>query len=98
MGRVKLDKVNIPTYKVKPETVTKLHITALAMGFKYGAGAAMGAFLDMVADIDPDLLIAAAAKNDLLKQNNRNNVIIEETAESHDRSTASITKAIRDRE
>jgi hypothetical protein len=83
MGRIKLDKVNIPTYKVKPETLTKLHATALVMGFKYGTGAAMGAFLDMVADIDPDLLIAAAAKNDLLKQNNRNNVMMKkETAEN----------------
>jgi hypothetical protein len=83
MGRVKLDRVNIPTYKVKPETLVNLRKIALQMGFKYGTGAAIGAFLDMVGDLDPDLLIAAAAKNKLLKQNNWSNVIVGgETAES----------------
>jgi hypothetical protein len=77
MGRVKLGRVVTPTYKVSPETIPKLQQTALIMGFKYGTGAAMGAFLDMVADIDPDLLIAAAAKSKLLNRNNRNAVIVE---------------------
>ncbi len=75
MGRVKLGKIVTPTYKVSPETIPKLQRTALIMGFKYGSGAAMGAFLDMLADIDPDLLFAAAAKSKILAAENQ--IIVE---------------------
>jgi hypothetical protein len=63
MGRVKLGKIPIPTYKVNPDTVDKLRETAIIMGFKHNDGAAVGAFLDMIANIDRDLLIAAAVKS-----------------------------------
>jgi hypothetical protein len=76
MGRIKLGRVVTPTYKVSPDTIPKLQQTALLMGFRYGSGVAMGAFLDMLADIDPDLLIAAAVKTKILNQNNRTDVTI----------------------
>lgn len=78
MGRIKLGRVVTPTYKVSPDTIPKLQQTALLMGFRYGSGVAMGAFLDMLADIDPDLLIAAAVKTKILNQNNHNDVILKE--------------------
>ncbi len=80
MGRIKLGRVVTPTYKVSPDTIPKLQQTALLMGFRYGSGVAMGAFLDMLADIDPDLLIAAAVKTKILNQNNRTDVTIKAEA------------------
>jgi hypothetical protein len=56
MGRHKLDKVQFPSYKVKPETLTSLRETAIQLGYTYGGSAAMGEFLDEVAALDPDLL------------------------------------------
>jgi hypothetical protein len=71
MGRVKLGKISIPTYKVNPDTVEKLRETAIIMGFRHNDGAAVGAFLDMIANIDRDLLIAAAVKSKTLATGNR---------------------------
>ena len=56
MGRVKQNRAVFPTYKVDPETVDKLKQTAIKCGFKYGDTAAMGAFLDRLADVDAELL------------------------------------------
>jgi hypothetical protein len=70
MTRPKLGKVVSPTYRINPDTIPKLRETALAMGFKYQNRAAMGAFLDMLANIDRDLLIAAAVKSKSLSTGN----------------------------
>jgi hypothetical protein len=56
MGRTKQNRAVFPTYKVHPETVDKLKETAIKCGFTYGNTAAMGAFLDKLADADPVLL------------------------------------------
>ncbi len=56
MGRKKLDKVQFPSYRVRPETLDLLKETALELGYGYGEGAAMGQFLDHVALLDRDLL------------------------------------------
>ena len=62
MGRPKKNQIEFPNYKVKPETVEILKKTALQCGFKYGNTAAMGAFLDRLAEVDP-LLVSAIVKN-----------------------------------
>jgi hypothetical protein len=56
MGRTKLDKIQFPSYKVKPETLASLKETAIQLGYTYGDGAAMGEFLDEIAALDRDLL------------------------------------------
>jgi hypothetical protein len=56
MGRQKQDRAVFPTYKVDPSTVDKLKKTAIECGFEYGNTAAMGAFLDRLADVDSKLL------------------------------------------
>jgi hypothetical protein len=58
MGRPKKNQIEFPNYKVKPETVDALRKTALQCGFKYGNTAAMGAFLDRLAEADPILVQA----------------------------------------
>jgi hypothetical protein len=63
MGRRKLNNTDFPRYQVKPETITKLQQLALRMGYKHGNTAAMGAFLDMLADLNPDLLHLIAEKS-----------------------------------
>jgi len=62
MGRPKKNQIEFPNYKVKPQTVEALRQTALHCGFKYGNTAAMGAFLDRLAEVDP-LLIQAIVKS-----------------------------------
>jgi hypothetical protein len=62
MGRPRKNQIEFPNYKVKPETVETLKKTALHCGFKYGDTAAMGAFLDRLAEVDP-LLIQAILKS-----------------------------------
>jgi hypothetical protein len=63
MGRRKRNNIDFPRYQVKPETVAKLQSLALEMGYKHGDTAAMGAFLDMLADLDRDLLKIIAEKS-----------------------------------
>jgi hypothetical protein len=62
MGRPKKNQIEFPNYKVKPETVESLKKTALECGFKYGDTAAMGAFLDRLAEVEP-LLVKTILKN-----------------------------------
>jgi hypothetical protein len=56
MGRHKLNRVPVPNYRVKPETLESLKNTAIELGYTYGDGAAMGEFLDAIATLDRDLL------------------------------------------
>jgi hypothetical protein len=56
MGRHKKDPTITQTYRVKPETAEKLRETAKELGFEYGETAAMGAFLDRLAEVDRELL------------------------------------------
>jgi hypothetical protein len=56
MGRHKLNRVYLPNYRVKPETVESLKEVAIELGYTYGNGAAMGEFLDQIASLDRDLL------------------------------------------
>ena len=63
MGRHKKNQIEFPSYKVKPETVEALRQTAIHSGFTYGNTAAMGAFLDRLAQIDPDLIKAITKQN-----------------------------------
>ena len=58
MGRVKLNRIAFPGCKVNPETLASLRLTAIESGFTYGNGAALGEFLDRIAEIDRDLLKA----------------------------------------
>ena len=58
MGRVKLNRIAFPGCKVNPETLASLRLTAIESGFTYGNGAALGEFLDRIAQIDRDLLKA----------------------------------------
>jgi hypothetical protein len=84
MGRRKLNKVNLSRYKVREETPDKLERIALSMGYKHGQTAAMGEFLDMLSDINPDLIALIGKKkqnNSAIAQNIRtHNIIKEETA------------------
>jgi hypothetical protein len=57
MGRPKLDKETTNRYSVERGTVTKLEQLASNMGYRYGSGAAMGRFLEMISDLDPILLV-----------------------------------------
>jgi hypothetical protein len=65
MGRRKLDRVPFPSYKVKPETLVSLKETAIAFGYTYGDGAAMGEFLDKIAALVHE--VWALPNRDLLK-------------------------------
>ena len=56
MGRKQLNRVPVPNYRVKPETLESLKETAIDLGYIYGNGAAMGEFLDAIAELDRDLL------------------------------------------
>jgi hypothetical protein len=69
MGRPKLDKELTSPYSVQRGTIDKLEFLALSLGYKHGSGAAMGRFLDMVANLNPDLLALIAQKNDVAPQN-----------------------------
>jgi hypothetical protein len=56
MGRRRLERIQFPTYRVQPKTLKSLKSTAVELGFTYGDGAAMGEFLDRLAELDRDLL------------------------------------------
>ena len=56
MGRKQLNRVPVPNYRVKPETLESLKETAIELGYIYGKGAAMGEFFDAIAELDRDLL------------------------------------------
>jgi hypothetical protein len=56
MGRHKKEPTITQTYRLKPETAEKLRETARELGFEYGETAAMGAFLDRLAEVDRELL------------------------------------------
>lgn len=62
MGKTKKNQVCFPSYKVKPETIESLKLTAIESGYIYGDSAAMGEFLDKVATLDRDLLKALIKK------------------------------------
>ncbi len=63
MGRLKKDNIVMPTYKIKPGTLESLKQTAIESGFRYGDGAAMGEFLDRLAEVDRELLKIILKKN-----------------------------------
>jgi hypothetical protein len=63
VGRKKLDKIPVPSYRVRPETIAALQEIAVQMGYTYGQGAAMGEFLDHMALLDRDLLKLVFAKS-----------------------------------
>ena len=56
MGRIKLDRISFPGYKVSPETLKSFKTTALELGYTYGDGAAIGKLLDRIATVDRELL------------------------------------------
>jgi hypothetical protein len=56
MGRTAKNRVSMPGFKVKPETIEALREIAIETGFTYGEGAAMGELLDRLAEIDRELL------------------------------------------
>ena len=62
MGRIKKNRVCFPSFKVKPETIASLKEAAIYSGFTYADGAAMGEFLDRLAEIDRELLKAIVKK------------------------------------
>ncbi len=81
MSRPKLDKVNLSRYKVRKGTAEKLEKIALSLGYKHGQTAAMGEFLDMLSDINPDTIALIAKRKEInLKtvQNIRTHDIIQE--------------------
>ncbi|WP_295621492.1 hypothetical protein [Chamaesiphon sp. GL140_3_metabinner_50] len=57
MSRPTLNKVILGGYKVKPETIDKLRKSAIEAGYTHGKGAAIGEFLDAIAQINPLLLV-----------------------------------------
>ncbi len=69
MGRPKLDRERTNNYKVTKGTSEKLEKLAIDMGYKHGTGAAIGKFLDAIADLDSDLLKIIIQKSHLINQN-----------------------------
>jgi hypothetical protein len=61
MSRPALNKVVLSGYRVKPETVDRLRNSAIKAGYTHGKGAAIGEFLDAIAQINP-LLLAELTK------------------------------------
>jgi hypothetical protein len=61
MSRPALNKVGLGGYRVKPETLEKLKSISIKAGYKHGNGAAIGQFLDAIAQINP-LLLAELTK------------------------------------
>ena len=56
MPRKKLNKAIMPGYKIDPETPAKLAKIAREVGYPYGETGQVGAFLDALSNINPDLL------------------------------------------
>jgi hypothetical protein len=56
MGRPKKDPTVAHNFRIKPQTAESLKEIAIECGFKYGDGAAMGDFLDRLAEVDRHLL------------------------------------------
>jgi hypothetical protein len=63
MGRPKLDRERTNSYKVTRGTTDKLENLAMELGYRYGSGAAMGKFLEMISDLNPQLLALIVEKN-----------------------------------
>ncbi len=68
MGRPKLERELTSPYSVSKGTIQKLENLAINMGCKHGSGAAMGKFLDIIANLNPDLLALIAQKNEVTNQ------------------------------
>ncbi|WP_310485780.1 hypothetical protein [Chamaesiphon sp. VAR_48_metabat_403] len=57
MSRPALNKIGLGGYRVKPETLEKLKSISIEAGYIHGNGAAIGQFLDAIAQINPIVLI-----------------------------------------
>jgi tRNA(Phe) wybutosine-synthesizing methylase Tyw3 len=58
MSRPKKEDTELINFRIKTQSAESLKETAMECGFKYGKGAAMGAFLERLAEIDRELLKA----------------------------------------
>jgi tRNA(Phe) wybutosine-synthesizing methylase Tyw3 len=56
MGRPKKDNTEHISFRIDSEAAEALKEAAIECGFKYGDGAAMGAFLERLAEVDLQLL------------------------------------------
>jgi hypothetical protein len=56
MGRPKKDNTELINFRIDSQAAESLKKTAIECGFKYGDGAAMGAFLERLATVDLELL------------------------------------------
>lgn len=56
MGRPKKDNTTLINFRIAAEASESLKEAAIECGFKYGDGAAMGAFLERLAEVDLQLL------------------------------------------
>ncbi len=56
MGRPKKDPTVMHSFRIKPDTAESLKQVAIECGFQHGDGAAMGEFLDRLAEVDRQLL------------------------------------------
>ena len=56
MGRPKKDKTTLINFRIDTEAAESLKEAAIECGFKYGDGAAMGAFLERLSEVDRQLL------------------------------------------
>jgi hypothetical protein len=56
MGRPKKDNTELINFRIDSQAAESLKELAKECGFKYGDGAAMGAFLERLAAVDRELL------------------------------------------
>lgn len=56
MGRQKKDNTTHINFRINNDAAESLKKTAIECGFKYADGAAMGAFLERLSEIDRELL------------------------------------------
>jgi hypothetical protein len=56
MGRPKKDNTTLINFRIDADAAEILKEAAIECGFKYGDGAAMGAFLERLAEVDLQLL------------------------------------------
>jgi hypothetical protein len=63
MSRPALNKIAFGGYKVEADTIDKLRKSALIAGYTHGKGAAIGEFLDAIAQINPILLAELTKKS-----------------------------------